>query len=340
MASPVRAWLSQQSCPATPGDNQMRTFVVALLTLSAAAISAPAQNQDDASGSSRVRTVRSTAGAIRVQHLATLDNPYGMAFLPDGGLLVTEKPGRLRIYRNGRLGEPLGGVPRVDYKGQRGLLDVEVDPNFARNRYVYIYYSEAAESQPAGARDQGDPRFLNFVDTTDVLLTGGAVARARLDGNALADVTVIWRQVPKTIGRGHEGGRLTFGADGKLYINSGERMRFDPAQDSTGNLGKIVRINPDGSVPSDNPFANRHGWHTDIYTLGHRNPMGAAVDPSTRKLWIHEMGPAGGDEINLNTAGSNYGWPVVSNGDNYDGSHIPDHITQQKFQQPAHAWIP
>lgn len=279
-------------------------------------------------------------GDVRIEQLAKLDNPWGMAFLPDGRLLITEKPGRLRVYANGRLSDPIDGVPKVDYRDQGGLLDVEIDPDFARNRLVYLSYSEAAAQQPPDARETVDPRFLNFIDTTDKTLKGGAVARGRLDGNRLRDVAVIWLQNPKMIGRGHFGGRIVFAPDGKLFITSGDRMRFDPAQDLLTNVGKIVRINPDGSIPADNPFVRREDARPDIWTYGHRNPLGAAINPATKQLWIDEMGPAGGDEVNITTPGRNYGWPLVSNGDNYDGSPIPDHTTHPQYEAAAQFWNP
>ena len=152
---------------------------------------------------------------------------------------------------------------------------------------------------------------------------GGAVMRARLDGSRLADGQVIWKQEPKTIGRGHFGHRLVFGRDGMLFITSGERMRFDPAQSMTSNLGKVVRINRDGTIPKDNPFAGKSDARDDIWSLGHRNMLAAAVHPVTGQLWVAEMGPLGGDELNLSERGANYGWPIVSDGDNYDKSPIP-----------------
>jgi glucose/arabinose dehydrogenase len=241
-----------------------------------------------------------------------------MAFRPDGRLLVTEKPGRLRIFAGGKLSEPIAGVPQVAYRDQGGLLDVEIDPDFARNQLVYLSYAEAAETQPANAKDTHDPRFgpPPPPGKEDNVLKGGAVARGRLDGMQLRDVEVVWRQEPKTIGRGHFGGRLVFA------------------------LGKIVRIHPDGSVPADNPFQGKAGVHPDIWSLGHRNPLGAAIHPATRALWIHEMGPWNGDEINVPEPGRNYGWPVVSNGENYDGSPIPDHPTRPDLAAPLYYWHP
>jgi glucose/arabinose dehydrogenase len=284
--------------------------------------------------------VHSKSGPIRVERLAQLSEPWGMAFLPDGRLLITEKPGRLRLYSDGKLSEPVAGVPAVAYRGQGGLLDVEIDPDFARNGLVYLYFVEAAEQQPKDAQDPGDPRFGEFNDKGDATLKGGAVARGRLEGETLRDVKVVWRQVPKTIGRGHFGGRLAFAADGKLLVTSGDRMRFDPAQDLATNLGKVVRINPDGSVPDDNPFAKKQGARADVWSVGHRNPLGAAIHPASKRLWIHEMAPAHGDELNIPEPGKNFGWPLVSNGDNYDGSVIPDHATRPELAAPIYYWHP
>ncbi|HSE99232.1 MAG TPA: PQQ-dependent sugar dehydrogenase [Blastocatellia bacterium] len=288
--------------------------------------------------------VSSTVGNLRIERLATLEYPWGMALLPDGRLLVTEKPGRLRIWANGKLSEPIQGVPKVVYRGTRseqgGLLDVEIDPDFARNQIVYLSYSEAAEPQPPGAAETGDERFGGFLDKTDNIVRGGAVARGRLEGDQLRDFQVIWRQEPKTVGRGHFGNRLIFAPDGKLFITSGERMRFDPAQSLESNLGKVVRINADGSIPGDNPFAGKQGARGDIWSYGHRNILAAAIDPSSGRLWVVEMGPLGGDELNLIQPGRNYGWPVVSNGDNYGGQMIPDHATRKEFQAPVRTWTP
>lgn len=289
-------------------------------------------------------TINSSAGNIRIERLATLEFPWGMALLPDGRLLITEKPGRLRIWANGKLSDPVQGVPKVVYRGtpneQGGLLDVEIDPDFASNNFVYLSYVTAAEPQPANASEPGDPRFGNAIDMTDNIVRGGVVARGRLEGNQLRDLQVIWQQEPKTVGRGHFGNRLVFAPDGKLFITSGERMRFEPAQSLASNLGKIVRINPDGSIPKDNPFVSQEGARGDIWTYGHRNMLSMALDPASSQLWVVEMGPLGGDELNLIERGRNYGWPFVSNGDNYNSSPIPDHPSRKDLQAPVRSWSP
>lgn len=254
---------------------------------------------------------------------ATFNEPWAMSFLPDGTALVTEKRGALKRFdpASGQVGS-ISGVPKVAYGGQGGFGDVLPHPGFAQNGWVYLSYAEAGE---------GDTR-------------GGAVARAKLtlnaDGSgALSELKVIWRQQPKVTGSGHYGHRLAFGPDGKLWISSSERQKFDPAQDMSGNLGKIVRLNADGSVPSDNPFARQGGVAAQVWSLGHRNVLGLAFD-ANGLLWEHEMGPAGGDELNLIQRGANYGYPIVSNGDHYDGRPIPDHDTRPEFAAPKVSWTP
>ena len=302
--------------------------LAAVAAVGAAALPAPAA------------VVQSKAGPVNVEPLAKLEHPWGMTFLPDGRLLITEKPGRLRIYADGKLSEPVAGVPQVHFRGQGGLLDVEIDPDFAQNQYVYLSYSEPAEDQQEGARDSVDRRLgVNF-KPEDHVLKGAAIARGKLEGNKLSDVKVIWRAVPKTLGRGHFGGRIVFSPDGKLFYTSGERQRFEPAQDLGSHLGKVIRINPDGTVPTDNPFVNQAGALPEIWTYGNRNPLGAAIDPKTKQLWVNEMGPKGGDEFLKIERGENYGWPVVSEGKHYDDSPIPPHKSQAEFAQPDYVWNP
>ena len=256
--------------------------------------------------------------------VARFDEPWAMTFLPDGRLLVTEKRGTLRLFdpASGRKGA-VRGVPAVDYGGQGGLGDVILHPRFADNGLVYLSFAEAGAGVTRGA----------------------AVLRTRLvpdaaGGGALQDAQVVWRQSPKVDGRGHYSHRLAFSPDGRfLYVGSGERQHFDPAQDLGGNLGKIVRLRDDGSVPADNPFAAHGGVAAQVWTLGHRNLLGLAFDRSGQ-LWNTEMGPRGGDELNRVVRGDNYGWPIVSDGDHYDGRDIPDHATRPEFHAPALGWNP
>jgi len=265
------------------------------------------------------RTIETQNGRIRIEQVAGgLENPWGLAFLPDGRILVTERPGRLRLVsREGALSEPLGGVPEVLARGQGGLLDVALHPSFATNNLVYLSYAEAGEG---GA--------------------GTAVARGRLSGNALEAVEVVFRQLPKVQGPNHFGARLAFAPDGRLFVVLGERFKFAPAQDLSGHLGKVVRIADDGSVPQDNPFFGRSGARPEIWSYGHRNPQGAAVHPGTGKLWLHEHGPRGGDELNVPKAGGNHGWPLVSWGDHYSGEDIPDPPTRPDLDDAIHQWTP
>lgn len=251
--------------------------------------------------------------------VATFNEPWALAFLPDGSLLVTEKSGVLKhVTLPGGEAREISGVPEVGYGGQGGLGDVVPHPQFAQNGLVYFSYAEDGD----GGR-------------------GAAVARARLDAEAgaLQDVEVIWRQVPKVSGNGHYAHRIAFGPEGMLWISSGDRQKFDPAQDMTSNMGKLVRLNDDGSVPADNPFADQGEVASQVWALGLRNPLGIAFD-GDGKLWEIEMGPAGGDEFNLIERGGNYGYPIVSNGDHYDGRPIPDHDTRPEFIKPLITWTP
>jgi glucose/arabinose dehydrogenase len=252
-----------------------------------------------------------------VTPVTKFDEPWAMAFLPDGSALVTEKRGRLVHWAGGKA-TAVAGAPAVDYGGQGGLGDVALHPKFAQNGLVYLSWVEAG---------QGDVR-------------GAVVGRARLVRQGqprLEGLQVIWRQAPKVEGRGHYGHRLAFGPDGKLFISNGDRQKFDPAQDMSGTLGKVVRLNDDGSVPRDNPWAARGGVTAQLWSAGHRNILGLAFDGQGR-LWSHEMGPKNGDEFNLIEKGSNYGYPLVSNGDHYDGKPIPDHSTRPDLNAPEISW--
>jgi glucose/arabinose dehydrogenase len=249
-----------------------------------------------------------------------LANPWAVAFLPDGRFLVTERAGRLRIVaRDGRLGEPVAGLPPVDSGGQCGLLDVVLDPNFAENARVYWSYAEAGEGG-----------------------NSTAVARGRLQGNRLADVQVIFRQLPKVSSTLHCGSRLVFARDGRLFVVLGDRFsRKDDAQSLDNHLGKVVRIEADGKVPADNPFVATPGAKPEIWSLGHRNMQGAALHPGTGELWATEHGPQGGDELNVVRAGKNHGWPLLTFGRNYGiGTRIGEEGPKPGFEQPLKYWVP
>jgi glucose/arabinose dehydrogenase len=247
-----------------------------------------------------------------------LVHPWGLAFLPDGRMLVTERPGRLRLVEpDGRLSEPLAGVPEVAAGGQGGLLDVALSPGFASDRLVYLSYSEPG----AGG-------------------AGTAVARGRLGQRGLEDPQVVWRQQPKVSGTFHWGSRLVFRPDGTLFVTLGDRLSHrEAAQDLSVTLGKVVRINADGSVPADNPFVARDGARKEIWSYGHRNVQAAALDGEGR-LWTVEHGARGGDELNQPQAGRNYGWPVVTYGVDYSGTRIGVGTARPGMEQPRYYWDP
>lgn len=259
---------------------------------------------------------------FQTRPVAQLKEPWALAFLPDGRMLVTEKAGKLRLVtQDGKIGE-ITGVPSVAYGGQGGLGDVVLHPKFADNHAIYLTFAEAGDGATYGA----------------------ALARATLTldergGGTLDGVRVIWRQVPKLDGQGHYSHRVAFGRDGLMYVSSGERQHFDPAQDMKSNLGKILRLNDDGTPAKDNPWSADGEVTDQIWSLGHRNVLGLAFDPAG-KLWDIEMGPKGGDELNLVTRGANYGYPIVSNGNHYDGKDIPDHDTRPEFAAPKAWWTP
>ena len=266
---------------------------------------------------------RTFAGeTIRVSRFAGgLENPWSIAFLPDGRLLVTERPGRLRVAnRDGRLSPPVTGLPPVFARGQGGLLDVALAPDFANSRMIYFSY---AEPRPDGA--------------------GTAVARGRLSGNLarLDGVEVIFRQQPSGSGSNHFGSRLAFARDGTLFITLGDRYTMrDSAQNLSTTIGKVVRINPDGNIPADNPFRATQGARPEIWSYGHRNVQSAAISPVDGRLWTVEHGARGGDEVNIPQAGRNYGWPVITYGRDYSGARIGQGTSRAGMEQPVFYWDP
>lgn len=279
-----------------------------------------AARHDPAIAQDSPRMLDTESGPVSVEVLAGgLEHPWGAVLLPDGDMLVTERPGRLRLVSaEGAVGEPIEGVPDVFAQGQGGLLDVALDPDFATNRTVYLSF---AEDRDGGAAT--------------------SVGRGRLndDATALSDFEVIFRQEPAASGENHFGSRLAFAPDGKLFITLGERFDMQEAQDPANHLGAIVRLNPDGSIPDDNPFVGREGAD-EIWSYGHRNVQSAAIHPETDVLWTAEMGPMGGDELNIPEAGKNYGWPVVSWGRHYSGERIPDPPSRPEFAGSIHSWTP
>ncbi len=257
---------------------------------------------------------------------SSLSNPWGIAVLPSNELLITQRGGSLlRVSADGASTTPISGILPVNDSGQGGLLGLALDPDFATAPWVYWAYSEPGSGAEAG-------------------LTGTAVARGRLVGNALLDVAVLLRQQPKTTGSGHFGARLVFARDKTLFITLGERQKFTPAQDLAQTLGKVVRIHRNGSIPTDNPALGASAL-PGIWSLGHRNPQGAALHPDTGELWVSEHGPQGGDEINIARAGANYGWPVKSYGCNYgdpvgEACRIGGGVHAPEFVEPLTYWIP
>jgi glucose/arabinose dehydrogenase len=286
-----------------------RLLAAGLLTAGFVA-AAPAQAQ-------RFETQR---GAVQVDSVASgLRGPWALEFLPDGRMLVTEKAGNLRIIeKDGTLGAPIAGVPRVDASRQGGLLDVALDPAFASNRTLYWSYAEPREGG-----------------------NGTSVARGRLNaaGTALEDVRVIFRQTPTGTGGFHFGSRLVFDRSGALFVTVGDRFGWrDRAQEPGNHIGKVIRIRPDGSAPADNP--QKAGWAREVWSIGHRNVQGADLHPSTGQLWTAEHGARGGDEINIPQAGNNYGWPVITYGRDYSGARIGEGTAKPGLEQPVFYWDP
>lgn len=257
-------------------------------------------------------------GGLAMTEVASgLQHPWGMAFLPDGRLLITERTGSLRILgTNGQLSAPLTGVPFVYSNFQGGLLDVAIDPNFEDNQRVYLSFAEEQDG-----------------------LIGTAVGRGVLAETGISNFTVLFRVHPKTDGGAHFGSRILL-HDDHLYLTLGDRFQLGMLQDLSTHLGTVIRIRPNGDIPSDNPFVDEPGAQPEIWTWGHRNVQGIAVDPATNAIWVSEHGPAGGDELNRLEVGGNYGWPLVSWGDHYDGEEIPDPTTMPEFNDAALWWTP
>jgi glucose/arabinose dehydrogenase len=256
---------------------------------------------------------------IQIEEVAKgLDHPWSLVFLPEGGMLITERSGAIKhLPQNGELSDDLEGLPEVYAEGQGGMLDLTLPPDYSESGWVYISFSEADEDDKAST----------------------ALGRAKFDGERFNDFEVIFRQEPKIDGDKHFGGRIVF-RDGFVYLTMGERYQFDPAQDLSNHLGTIVRLNPDGSVPQDNPFVGQENARPEIWSYGHRNIEAATVDPRSGNLWEVEMGPKVGDELNLVKKGENYGWPEVSWGKHYDGEAIPNPPTRPEFTDATIHWTP
>lgn len=270
--------------------------------------------------STAAQVIKTQEHELRIVEIATgLEHPWSLAFLPDGRILVTERPGRLRIVAGGRLlAEPVAGLPSIVALGQGGLLDIALHPRFAENSLVYLAYTGPGEGG-----------------------IGTEVARGKLVGNRLADVEVIFRMAPKTEARQHFGGRLVFDRQGHLFLTLGDRGDMERAQRPDDHAGSVIRLHDDGRVPATNPFVAKPGWKPEKYTLGNRNLQGAALHPDTGELWTHEHGPQGGDEINIIRAGVNYGWPVITHGVNYiTGTRIGEGTHKPGMAQPLHIWTP
>jgi aldose sugar dehydrogenase len=292
--------------------------VLAISLLTSALLMSPATAQS----AGTVERLSTELYELDVETVASgLEHPWGMAFLPGGELLVTERPGRLRVVLpDGRLSQPVGGVPAVAAAGQGGLLDVAIDPDFASNSLVYFSFAEAREG---GA--------------------GLSVARGRLDlaRNGLGDVEIIFRQQPAVGGGRHFGSRVVFANDGTLFVTAGDRGdHSDQSQNPQNHIGAVMRINPDGSIPQDNPGVGRDDWADEVWSIGHRNIQGAAMRPGTDQFWTNEHGARGGDEVNLIEPGLNYGWPVISYGVHYSGAAIGEGTARPGMEQPVYYWDP
>ena len=298
--------------------------LIAMLAACSPAVTSATYADDPAMDATGAHPVVALSGApFAIAEVATFSEPWAMTFLPGTPYaLITEKGGRMLLWQDGSAARPVSGVPQVAAGGQGGLGDIIAigGANGDGDQMVALSWAE-----------EGSGGF------------GAVVATATINpgpGAALTNVKIIWRATPKVSGRGHFGHRLALAPDGQhLFITTGERQKFDPAQDRTGTLGKVIRIKLDGSAPADNPFADQPGVAPQIWSLGHRNPLGIVFDDKGH-LWTHEMGPRHGDELNRVERAANYGYPIVSNGDHYDGRDIPDHPTRPEFRAPDLWWNP
>lgn len=270
-----------------------------------------------------IESLQPVEGKVEVERLVEgLKNPWALAFLPNKeGILITERDGNLRLWREASLSAPIGGLPAVYAKGQGGLLDVALSPKFSENRIIYLAYAEQGERGSAG--------------------TAVGMGRLSEDGQALEGFKIIFRQQPKLSSGAHFGARLVFDRDGYLFIALGENNQRSTSQDLDKHQGKLIRLNADGTVPSDNPFVGQQGARPEIWSYGHRNQQGAALNPWTGQVWTHEHGPRGGDEINIPRAGGNYGWPLATHGRNYSGLAIPEAKGKEVegTQPPHYVWL-
>ncbi|WP_211222970.1 PQQ-dependent sugar dehydrogenase [Salinimicrobium terrae] len=264
-------------------------------------------------------TVKTDAGGVKIIKVAEgLNHPWGMAFLPDGRLIFTERAGTIRILKNSIVSEPLEGAPEVFSEGQGGMLDIALHPDFEENQMVYVSFSEPGPNGTA---------------TT-------ALGRGKLQNDRLEGFETIFKMEPAVEGPNHFGGRIVFTPENDIFLTLAERFKFEPAQDLSSHLGTVVRLNEDGTASEANPTFDHPNALDEIWSYGHRNIESAALHPETGELWIAEFGPLGGDELQIAEAGNNYGWPVVSWGDNYDGSKIPDPTTRPEFADAEIVWTP
>lgn len=263
--------------------------------------------------------VRTERAAFRVTQVAQgLEHPWGLVFLPDGRMLVTERPGRVRLVgADGALSQPLAGLPETTARGQGGMLDVMLHPDFAANRLVYLCQVQSGEG--------------GFSST---------LVRARLGAERFEDARTLFAAEPRATTGQHSGCRLAVGPDGMIYLSLGDRGRMERSQDLADHNGSLLRLTPDGGVPADNPFVDRAGARPEIWSWGHRNIQGLAVRPETGQVWLHEHGAQGGDEVNLIRRGANYGWPRVTHGVNYGGGQITPHTSLPGMEDPRHVWVP